>query len=103
MSQPRPRNSPASFQPRFTLSLFYLAALFVAYSLLLIAPELAAVEIPADPAAQAEAQAALREQIRGVAGPRLPYALLLTVATLALGIHQGWLPGLRPPAASRGR
>lgn len=101
MSEPQTRNSSATFQPRFTLSLVYLALLFVAYSLLLVSPELTAVEIPDDPAAQAEAQAALRERIRQVAGPRLPVALLLTLGTLALGIHQRWLPGLRPPTPRR--
>lgn len=97
MPAPPPRTTTATFRPRFTLSLLYLAFFFLAYSLLLVAPELAQVEVPADPADDEAALAVVSERIRQVAGPRLPVALLLTLGTLYLGIRQRLLPGMRAP------
>lgn len=98
MSAPPPRTTSAAFRPRFTLSLLYLAFFFFAYSLLLVAPELMQLEPPANPADEEAALAAVSETIRRVAGPRLPYALLLTLATLFLGVRQGLLPGMGQPS-----
>lgn len=93
---PEPRRSPApSFQPRFTLSLFYLALFFLLYCLVLIAPELAALVRPAGPAEQAALQQAALAAARDAAAPRLPLALLLAVATLFLASRARVLPGLR--------
>ncbi|MDP7075976.1 MAG: hypothetical protein QF890_10740 [Myxococcota bacterium] len=97
MSAPPPQRPRASFQPRFTLSLLYLALLFFVYSLVLIAPELADVLRPAGPEDEAAVKAAAAEAARQVSGPRLPWAMGLAIATLFLGAKVGFLPGLRPP------
>lgn len=97
MSDPPPRTRPAAFQPRVTLSLLYLALFFIAYSLLLVAPELAQFEPPADPADDAAALEEVKETIRRAYAPRLPYAFALAAATLFLTAWQGWLPGIHPP------
>jgi hypothetical protein len=98
MSAPPPRTTSAAFRPRFTLSLLYLAFFFLAFSLLLVLPELLQFEAPANPADEEAALAAMREHIRLVAGPRLPFALLLTLGTLFLGIRHGLLPGMGQPS-----
>jgi hypothetical protein len=82
------------------LSLLYLFFFFLAYSLLLVAPELLQVEPPADPADDEAALAVFSESIRRAAGPRLPIALFLTLATLFVGVRQRLLPGMRPPGPS---
>ncbi|MBW2269682.1 MAG: hypothetical protein JRH16_13995 [Deltaproteobacteria bacterium] len=97
MSAPPPRKPSATFRPHFTLTLLYLAFFFLAYSLLLVAPELMQVEPPANPVDDEAALAEVRETIRRVAGPRLPVALLLALATLLLGVRQGLLPGISRP------
>lgn len=97
MSGPPPRTPPATFQPRFALSLLYLGALFLAYALLLIAPELWELARPAGPEEQQALEQAASELARSVVAPRLPMAFALAVATLFLGAWRGFLPGLRPP------
>ncbi len=49
MSAPPPRTPSATLRPHVTLSLLYLAFFFLAYSLLLVAPELSEVVRPASP------------------------------------------------------
>jgi hypothetical protein len=91
-----PRRSPApSFQPRFTLSLFYLALFFLLYCLLLVAPELAPLVEPAAPEQQAAIEEAAQQVARDAVAPRLPLALLLALATLFLASRARVLPGLR--------
>ena len=97
MSAEPPRTTSAAFRPRFTLSLLYLAFFFFAFSLLLVLPELLQFEPPANPADDEAALDQMREVIGRAAGPRLPYALLLTLGTLYLGIRQGFLPGMGQP------
>ena len=74
-----PVTGSATFQPRFTLSLLYLGVLFLAYALLLIAPELAEVARPAGPEEQALLEQQARETARRVVAPRLPIALVLAI------------------------
>lgn len=90
---PRPR---ATFKPRFTLSLLYLAGLFFVYCLLLIAPELGEVLRPAGPEDEAALKQAASEAARRAVAPKLPVAIVLAIATLFLGAKVGFLPGLRP-------
>jgi ABC-type sulfate transport system permease component len=94
MSASRP-GRPQPFQPRFTLGLFYLAAFFILYCLVFIAPDLWRVlqTVPPGPEQEQVAAAAAREAIRG----RLLLALFASLATTALGGKAGWLPGMRPP------
>ena len=87
---------PASFQPRFTLSLLYLFVLFFVYALLLVSPELSEIARPASPAEEEAVKQAATEVARRVAAPRLLLALALSVGTVLLGSRQGWLPGMRP-------
>ena len=85
---------PASFQPRFTLSLLYLFVFFFLYCLLLVLPQLyeAARSVTPGPAQEEMAKQLVREAIR----PRLWIALVASVATTALGAKTGVLPGMRP-------
>jgi len=97
MSAPSPdplrRRSSPTFQPRFTLSLAYLAFFFVFFCLVLILPELLELveSMPPGPELQQAAKEAAREAVR----PRLPLALLLAVAATGLGSYFRVLPGLR--------
>jgi hypothetical protein len=93
MPEPRRSRSP-TFQPRFTLGLFYLFAFFILYCLILVAPELydVARTVPVGPEQEQAAQEAVRQAVR----PRLPIALAAAVLTTALAGRAGWLPGMRP-------
>lgn len=95
MSAPPPHRPRASFQPRFTLGLLYLAGLFFVYCLVLVAPELGGVLRPAGPEEEAALKQAASEAVRRAMAPRLPVAMGLAIATLFLGAKTGFLPGLR--------
>lgn len=90
-----PRKSPPVFRPRFLLSLLYLAAFFLVFSLLLIAPELLEVlnTIPTGPEQERLAEEVARDAI----GPRLPIAIGLSLLALGVGGYYQRLPGLRSP------
>jgi ABC-type sulfate transport system permease component len=90
-----PPTRPATFQPRFTLSLLYLFGLFFVYCLLLIVPELSRMVEPALPGQEEAVKQAAAELARQTVRPRLPYAFAAAVVTLLLGSHYGFLPGLR--------
>jgi hypothetical protein len=93
VTQP-PRSRPPTFQPRFTLGLFYLFAFFALYCLLAVSPELYQVmrALPPGPEQERAAQEIARIAIR----PRLPFALLGALVTVLAGARSGLLPGLRP-------
>ena len=76
------------------LSLIYLAAFFLIYSLALIAPELLEVlkTVPTGPEQERMAEEAARSAI----APRLPIAIGLSLLTLGVGGYYQRLPGLRP-------
>ena len=97
MSAPPPRTPSATFRPHFTLSLLYLAFFFLAYSLLLVAPELSDVVRPASPEDEEVMKQAAAAATQGVVASRLPWALALAFATLYLGVRQRLLPGMRRP------
>ena len=88
-----PRRRPPAFQPRFILSLLYLMGFFVAYCLVLIAPELVEVfnTVPTGPEQERAAERAAREAI----APRLPIAIGLSILTLGVAGYNQRLPGLR--------
>ena len=101
MQDPPPRTPTATFQPRFTLSLLYLAVFFLGFSLLVVAPELSQFEAPADPEHAEAVQAEIAETIRRAYAPRMPIAFALAVGTLFVSAWRGWLPGIRPPDGAR--
>jgi hypothetical protein len=88
MAGPRP-----TFQPRFTLSVLYVFAVFFVYCLLLIAPELYEVwrSMPPGPEQQEAAQRAAQEAIAS----RLWLAFLAAVVTILLAARANLLPGMR--------
>lgn len=95
---PRRPGSEATFRPRFTLLLLYLALFFVGFALLLALPDLLEAyrslppgEGPLTPEELEVARRAAHEALRG----RLGFALLAAVATTGLGAWRGVLPGLR--------
>ena len=92
----RPTRSPRPvFQPRFTIGIFYLAAFFMLYALMLAAPALIEVAntVPPGPEQQEIAKQAAKEALQS----RLWMAAVAAIATVALGIRAGILPGTRPP------
>ena len=88
-----PRKSPPAFQPRFVLSLLYLAFFFVVYCFALMAPELWTVlqEVPPGPEQQKHAEEVARQTI----APRLPIAVALSLLTVGVLGYAQRLPGLR--------
>jgi len=92
MPAPRPPRR-ASFQPRFTLGLLYVAGFFFVFCLLAAAPALFEVwrDVPAGPEQQAEAERVARETVQ----PRLLLALVLAALATAAGIGARVLPGYR--------
>src|SRR3970282_1242148 len=92
---PRLPRRASSFQPRFTLSLVYLAGFFLLYALLFVAPELWRVlaSMPPGPEQQEVAQRVAREAVR----TRLGVVLAAAVATTGLAIYLRVLPGMRAP------
>jgi len=87
------RRRPPAFRPSFTLALLYLVVFFFAFAFLLIMPELMAVlrDVPPGP----EQEAVARRVAQQAAAPRLPWALLLSLAALGLGSYLRVLPGLK--------
>ena len=90
-----PRSRAPTFQPRFTLSLFYLAGFFLLYCVVLIAPELAELVRPAAPDDEEAIKQAAAEVARNSVAPRLPIAIAAAVVTLFLATRARLLPGLR--------
>jgi hypothetical protein len=90
---PLPRRRAPAFKPSFSLLILYVAGFFVLYALLLILPELLSVlaEVPPGPEQQKVAEQVARE----AAGPRIPYAVALTLLSVGLGAYLKILPGLR--------
>lgn len=82
-----------TFQPRFTLALLYVAALFFAFALLFALPSLVDAFRQLSPEAQGDTELAA-EIARQAAAPRLPIAFGLAVIATAVGAWSGWLPGL---------
>jgi len=92
----RPPRAPG-FSPRFTLSLFYVAAFVIVYGLLFALPDLmaGARELPPGqaeltPEDLARAREIARDALRG----RLLYAVAAALATFGLLVWRGWLPGV---------
>jgi hypothetical protein len=98
MSQPLPppRRRASPFQPRFTITLFYLFGFFVLYALLLAAPALLEVfeKMPPGPEQEAMAKRVTQDALRA---PRIWVVAGLALITTALGARAGWLPGARKP------
>ena len=88
-----PRRPAPVFQPRFVLSLLYLAACFVFFCFALMAPQLYEVlqSVPTGPEQQEVAERVARETI----APRLPIALVLSLFTVGLAGYYQKLPGMR--------
>lgn len=101
MDDSPPRTQKAVFQPRFTLSLLYLAIFLCVFSVLAVAPELASFvsgfEEPASPEEAEAMRTEIRDAIRRAYAPRMPLAFGLAVGSLFLAAWRGWLPGIRPP------
>ena len=102
MSQPPPpRRPPASFTPRFTLSLIYLFGFFFLYCAALVVPALWDIvqAVPADietnPASQAATTEAAKLAAKEIVRPRLLGAFLASVLTVAVGAWAGRLPGMK--------
>jgi len=93
---PRRRRPPPGFQPRFTLSILYLAGFFFLYALLIVLPEMLGVleSTPPGPEQQELAEAAAREALDGA---DLLLAFLAAAATVGVGAYYQVLPGLRVP------
>jgi hypothetical protein len=89
----RPRPPRASFAPRFTVAILYLFGFFFVYCFLLVAPELWSVWRHLAPGP--EQQQAAREAAQRALQPRLWIAFAAAVASVAIGLHRGVLPGAR--------
>jgi hypothetical protein len=91
------RDKKASFRPNFTFSIFYLFFFFFLYSMLFMIPsllEFAGTLPPSMPAEEASAK--MEAHAQALIGPRLIWMLGASLATTALGIYSGFLPGVRP-------
>jgi hypothetical protein len=86
---------PLPFRPRFTLMLVYLAAFFLIYALLLVAPELASVASDAGSLPPEELQARAHEAAQQAMRGKAVIALVLALATVGLGTWRRFLPGMR--------
>lgn len=92
----RPRQR--GFSPTFTLSIVYVAALWIVFSLLLALPDLlaGARALPPGPAELTPAELAqAREIARAAVSGRLHYALAAALATFGALVWLNWLPGVR--------
>lgn len=98
---PRPARPPG-FSPRFTLSLFYVFALVVAWGLAFALPDLlaAARALPPGPEELTpEELAKAREVARSALAGKVLYVLAAALASFGLLVWRGWLPGVRDPRA----
>ncbi len=97
MSEPKPYYRPvrAAFQPRFTLSLFYLVGFFFLFALLLVVPELIGAYRNLPPGSEEEQLAVAQNIASEAIRPRLWFAIAASVFTTAVGSHYNVLPGLR--------
>ena len=97
MSGPEPYYRPvrSSFQPRFTLSLFYLVGFFFVFALTLVVPELIDAYQHLPPGSEEEQLAVAQEVARVALRPRLWLAIAASVFATALGLYFNVLPGLR--------
>jgi hypothetical protein len=98
MSEPKSYYRPvrgSTFQPRFTLSLFYLVGFFFAFALILVVPQLLDAFQQLPPGTEEEQLAVAREVASEAIRPRLWLAIAASVAATALGIHFDVLPGMR--------
>ena len=89
------RNS--GFQPRFTLSLFYLFGLFFLFALVLVIPELIYTYQHLPPGTEEEHLETARDVAKDIVRPRLWFAIAAAVFTTAIGLYFNVLPGLRQP------
>jgi len=89
---PSTRAAPA-FEPRFTLSVLYLAFFFFVWALILVLPEM--LEALSRLAPGDDPEAAGKAAAQSAAQGRLWIALALSLASTALGTHFGVLPGTR--------
>jgi hypothetical protein len=89
----RERPGGAAFRLRYTLTVLYLFAFVLLYCLAIAVPAMLEVlrELPPGP----DQQAASREAVRAVVGPRLLLALGAAVLTTVFGARARLLPGLR--------
>lgn len=95
-----PRPAPVTFRPQFTLVALYFFAFFLFFCLVLAMPALleGLGSLPPGDGAITEQERELAAEItRDALRGKLPYALLATVAALALGLWTRALPGLRRP------
>lgn len=88
-----PRPVPATFRPRFTLMLLYLALAFVLYCFLFALPDLIRVAQTTTPGP--EQQELAKQAAYTAVRPKLLIAFVAAVATVAAGAYTGRLPGLR--------
>jgi ABC-type Fe3+ transport system permease subunit len=93
MAEPVRRRPAPIPKPRFTLGIIYVMAFFFAYCFALAGPALWEVltTVPPGPEQEALASRATQEALQS----RLWIALAAAVATTALGMAKGWLPGTR--------
>jgi hypothetical protein len=98
----RRRPRPPPFRPRFTLALFYVFALVLAWGLAFALPDLlaAARDLPPGPAELTpEELAQAREVAREALAGRVHSAVAAALVTFGVLAWRGWLPGLREPRA----
>jgi hypothetical protein len=81
------------YRPVALLGLLYFALMFFVFGLLLVAPEL--IRVFGETAPGPEQQAAAEKAVHEVFRPRLPIALVLSLAGTAAGAHFKLLPGFR--------
>ena len=96
---PYPRRPRApSFSPRYTLMLFYFAALVILFGLLFALPDLLAAFRALPPGSgelTPEELARAQETARGALAGRVPLVIGCAFVALALAAWRGVLPGLR--------
>lgn len=91
------KSKKAVFRPNFTLSIIYLLFFFFFYAMLFMFSDLMEFQrsIPLD-MAEAEQKAKIAAYAQQLIQPRWIWMLGAALATTALGIYAGVLPGVRP-------
>ena len=99
MTEPKPYYRPirSTFQPRFTLSLFYLVGFFFLFAMVIVVPDLLDAYRQLPPGTEEEQLAVAREVASEAIQPRLWLAIAASVFATALGLYFNVLPGLRKP------